>query len=67
MSFLYLIDEILTKVAHSIVVLIGAGLVVTAFMIALLVRHRPIAVDVVMFFIVLAGVAMVALATTQPN
>jgi hypothetical protein len=45
MSFLYLIDEILTKVFNSIAVLIGFGLVVIAFVIALLVRHRPLAVS----------------------
>jgi hypothetical protein len=50
----------------SFAVLIGFGLVVTAFVIALLIRRRPIVADVVMFFMVVAGVAIVALATARP-
>jgi hypothetical protein len=48
-------------------VLMGFGLVVTAFVIALLIRRRPIVADVVMFFMVVAGVALVALATARPG
>jgi hypothetical protein len=48
-------------------VLIGFGLVVTAFMIALLIRRRPIVADVVMFVMVVVGVAIVAFATARPN